>query len=74
MAQALGAALLVVAWLGLGRWWVDVQVPYLALNATGGALLVLAAVLVGQWGFAFLFLVWLLAAVRSFVSLWARVG
>lgn len=72
--QAVGAALLLLAFVGLGRWWLDVQVPYLALNATGGLVLALAAVLGHDWGFGFLFLVWALAAVRSFASLWTRVG
>lgn len=72
--QAVGAALLLLAYVGLGRSWTDVQVPYLALNAGGGVVLALAAVLGHDWGFAFLFLVWTLAAVRSFLSLWSRVG
>jgi hypothetical protein len=68
--QVVGAFLLTLAFVGLGRWWTDVQAPYLVLNLTGGALLVVAAVLGHDWGFAALFVVWSLAALRSFVSLW----
>jgi hypothetical protein len=67
--ESVGALSLVIAYVALGRWWSDIDLPFLVLNIVGASLL--AAVAWSGWhlGFAVLWSVWLLAAVRALLGL-----
>ena len=72
LAQIIGAALLLLAYMGLGRWWTEIHTPFVVLNIAGAGTLAVVAWTTGQVGFAVLNSVWLLVAIRSFVALRLR--
>lgn len=69
LLESIGASLLLLAYLGQGRWWFVVDAPFLLLNIVGAGLLAVVAWAEWQPGFAVLNSVWCLVAVRSSIAL-----
>lgn len=71
-AEYTGAALLLLAYVGLSlRWWTEADPLFPVLNVAGAGLLAGVAWAGCQIGFAVLNIVWCLAAIRSLIGLQA---